>query len=47
MHLPPYLAEHGISKEFAGLAIGAIGLFNVIGSYASGVIGGRGENAFP
>ena len=47
VHLPPYLAEHGISKEFAGLALGAIGLFNVIGSYASGVIGGRGEKRIP
>ena len=47
VHLPPYLAEHGISKEFAGLAIGAIGLFNVVGSYASGVIGGRGEKRIP
>ncbi len=47
VHLPPYLAEHGISKEFAGLAMGAIGLFNVIGSYASGVIGGRGGKRIP
>ena len=31
VHLPPYLAQHGISKEFAGLAMGAIGLFNVVG----------------
>ena len=47
VHLPPYLAEHGISKEFAGLAMGAIGLFNVVGSYASGIIGGRGEKRIP
>ena len=47
VHLPPYLAEHGISKEFAGLAIGAIGLFNVVGSYVSGIIGGRGEKRIP
>ncbi|MFO1121032.1 MAG: MFS transporter [Hyphomicrobiales bacterium] len=47
VHLPPYLAEHGISKEFAGLAMGAIGLFNVVGSYMSGVIGGRGEKRVP
>lgn len=47
VHLPPYLAEHGISREFSGLAIGAIGLFNVIGSYVSGVIGGRGEKRIP
>lgn len=47
VHLPPYLAQHGISKEFAGLAMGAIGLFNVIGSYASGIIGGRGDKRLP
>jgi predicted MFS family arabinose efflux permease len=47
VHLPPYLAEHGISKEFAGLAIGAIGLFNVVGSYVSGIIGGRREKRIP
>lgn len=47
VHMPPYLAEHGISKEFAGFAMGLIGLFNVIGSYASGIIGGRGEKHVP
>lgn len=47
VHLPPYLAEHGISKEFAGLAMGLIGLFNVAGAYAAGIIGGRGEKRVP
>jgi predicted MFS family arabinose efflux permease len=47
VHLPPYLAEHGISKEFAGIALGLIGLFNVIGSYAAGIIGGRMVKRFP
>jgi predicted MFS family arabinose efflux permease len=47
VHLPPYLAEHGISKEFAGLAMGAIGLFNVVGSYAAGVIGGKYQKRIP
>ena len=47
VHLPPYLAEHGISKEFAGFAMGAIGLFNVVGSYASGVIGGKMQKRVP
>ncbi|MCB1432256.1 MAG: MFS transporter, partial [Alphaproteobacteria bacterium] len=47
VHLPPYLAEHGISKEFAGLALGFIGLFNVVGSYVSGIIGGRGRKRIP
>lgn len=47
VHMPAYLAEHGISKEFAGLAMGLIGLFNVVGSYVSGIIGGRGEKHVP
>ncbi len=47
VHLPPYLAEHGISKELAGLAMGAIGLFNVAGSYASGIIGGKYQKRVP
>jgi predicted MFS family arabinose efflux permease len=47
VHLPPYLAEHGISKEFAGLAMGAIGLFNVVGAYSAGVIGGKYQKRVP
>lgn len=47
VHLPPYLAEHGISKEFAGFAMGAIGLFNVVGSYTSGIIGGKMQKRVP
>jgi len=47
VHLPPYLAEHGISKEMAGFAMAAIGLFNVIGSYAAGIVGGRGGKRLP
>jgi predicted MFS family arabinose efflux permease len=47
VHLPAYLTEHGISQEFAGYAIALIGLFNVIGSYVSGMIGGRGEKRIP
>lgn len=41
VHLPPYLSDMGSSAELAGWAIGVIGLFNVIGAYASGVAGGR------
>lgn len=47
VHMPPYLTEHGISKEFAGIAMGLIGLFNVVGSYVSGIIGGRGQKRVP
>ncbi|MFN0193902.1 MAG: MFS transporter [Aestuariivirga sp.] len=47
VHLPPYLNENGISVEFAGFAMAAIGLFNVVGSYTAGIIGGRGEKRVP
>ncbi len=47
VHLPPYLAGHGITPEFAGFAIAFIGLFNIIGSYAAGIIGGRGNKRIP
>ncbi len=47
VHLPPYLAEHGISKEVAGFAMGAIGLFNVVGAYTSGIIGGKYKKPVP
>ncbi len=47
VHLPPYLAEHGIAKEIAGFAMGGIGLFNVVGAYASGMIGGKYQKRLP
>jgi MFS family permease len=47
VHLPPYLAEHGIAKETAGWAMAFIGLFNVVGSYLSGVIGGKVQKRIP
>jgi predicted MFS family arabinose efflux permease len=40
VHLPPYLVERGISGTLAAWAIGIVGLFNVIGSYAAGIYGG-------
>lgn len=47
VHLPPYLAEHGLSKEFAGIAMSLIGLFNVVGSYSAGIIGSRKNKRIP
>jgi predicted MFS family arabinose efflux permease len=41
IHLPAYLVEHGISPWLAAWSIAIVGVFNVIGSYAAGVIGGR------
>ncbi|HET8759059.1 MAG TPA: MFS transporter [Solirubrobacteraceae bacterium] len=39
-HLPPYLTDLGMSHGVAALALGMIGLFNVLGAYMSGVLGG-------
>jgi MFS family permease len=47
VHLPPYLAEHGMSREMAGIALALIGLFNVIGAYSAGIIGGKREKRIP
>ncbi|AWK86685.1 MFS transporter [Azospirillum thermophilum] len=40
-HLPPYLTEAGISPSLAAWALALIGLFNIVGSYASGVLSGK------
>ncbi|MBP2226808.1 MFS family permease [Azospirillum agricola] len=40
-HLPPYLTAAGISPTLAAWALALIGLFNVIGSYSSGVLAGK------
>jgi MFS family permease len=39
-HLPPYLTDQGLSKGLAAWALSLIGLFNVIGAYTSGILGG-------
>jgi predicted MFS family arabinose efflux permease len=41
VHLPAYLADGGLSTGTAAWALALIGLFNVIGSYAAGILGGR------
>ena len=40
-HLPPFLADEGIDPAWGGWAIAIIGLFNVFGAFASGVLSGR------
>jgi predicted MFS family arabinose efflux permease len=47
VHFPPYLKENGISDEIAWLAMLLIGLCNVAGAYASGIIGGRMQKRMP
>jgi MFS family permease len=41
VHMPSYLKDHGLDPGVATTALALIGLFNVFGSYAAGVLGGR------
>jgi predicted MFS family arabinose efflux permease len=41
VHLPSYLRDHGLSPQVASYALALIGLFNVFGTYAAGVLGQR------
>ncbi|MEK0084571.1 MFS transporter [Benzoatithermus flavus] len=41
VHLPPYLTDAGVSPQLAAWSIAIIGLGNIMGSYVSGVLGGR------
>jgi len=41
VHMPSYLKDHGLSPQVAGYALALIGLFNVLGTYMSGVLGQR------
>ena len=40
-HFPAYISDLGLAARWAVIAIGLIGLFNIIGSLASGIIGQR------
>ena len=41
IHLPAYLVENGISEWLAAWSLAIVGIFNVVGSYSAGVIGGK------
>jgi len=41
VHMPSYLRDKGLSPQVAGYALALIGLFNVFGTYAAGVLGQR------
>ncbi|MEP7208344.1 MAG: MFS transporter [Casimicrobiaceae bacterium] len=41
VHLPAYLADHGMAPHVAVTALALIGLFNVIGTYSTGWLGSR------
>jgi MFS family permease len=40
-HLPPYLTDLGFSHGLAAWSLSLIGLFNVIGAYSAGILGGQ------
>ena len=39
VHMPSYLKDNGLAPQVAGYALALIGLFNVFGTYAAGVLG--------
>jgi predicted MFS family arabinose efflux permease len=41
VHMPSYLKDQGLSPQVASYSLALIGLFNVFGTYASGVLGQR------
>jgi MFS family permease len=41
VHLPAYLVDRGLGAQHAMAALATIGLFNVLGSFAAGVLGAR------
>ena len=40
-HLPNFLSDSGLGAEIAATAIAVIGLFNMIGTYTAGYLGGK------
>jgi MFS family permease len=41
VHLPAYLADHGLPPHVAVTALALIGLFNIVGTYTTGWLGSR------
>ncbi len=40
-HLPAYLSDQGLPANLAAWTLALVGLFNIIGSYSAGVLGGK------
>ena len=40
-HLPTYIIDIGLSKTTGGWALALVGLFNIIGSFSAGYLGGK------
>ena len=41
VHLPAFVTDAGLKPEHGMIALALIGLFNVVGSFASGILGGK------
>jgi predicted MFS family arabinose efflux permease len=41
VHMPPMLVEQGIAPQLAAWSIAIVGIFNVVGSYTSGIVGAK------
>ena len=46
VHLPSYLADKGLPADVAVTALALIGLFNIVGTYTTGWLGGRISNKY-
>ena len=46
IHMPSYLRDHGLEPQVASYALGLIGLFNVVGTYAAGALGQRMQKRY-
>ncbi|MSP50838.1 MAG: MFS transporter [Alphaproteobacteria bacterium] len=46
VHMPAYLVGRGLDPADAANAVATIGLFNIVGAYLSGVLGGRFPKRF-
>ncbi len=40
-HLPAYIVDEGVAAKYGAIALAVVGLGNILGSYAAGVLGGR------
>ena len=45
-HLPAFLSDHGMDSSVAAMALAVIGLFNIVGTFTAGVLGGRFRQKF-
>ena len=46
VHMPSYLKDQGLSPQVASYSLALIGLFNVFGTYAAGVLGQKIQKKF-